>query len=132
MRHLRILALVAAVAMPVTVATAQESAEGRSLMEEGMRLFFEGLQEEMAPTLEGLQGLMLEIGPELQSFMAEMGPKLGAVMSKVDDWSQYQAPEILPNGDIIIRKKPEERAPEAPQQGPQDSHTDSDTPGVEL
>ncbi|MBO9477343.1 hypothetical protein J7382_07345 [Shimia sp. R11_0] len=132
MRHLNILALMAAVAMPVTVATAQESAEGRSLMEEGMRLFFEGLQEEMAPTLEGLQGLMLEIGPEVQSFLAEMGPKLGAVMSKVDDWSQYQAPEILPNGDILIRKKPEESAPEAPEQGPQDSHKDSDAPSVEL
>jgi hypothetical protein len=29
----------------------------------------------------------------------------------VEDWSVYEMPEILPNGDIIIRKKPKDNAP---------------------
>ena len=96
-------ALVLSVA--ATVAVAEEDSSGRSLMEEGLELFFKGLQDEMAPTLEGLQSFMDEIGPGVQGFLQEMGPKLGAVFSKVEDWSQYHAPEMLPNGDIILRKK---------------------------
>ncbi|MBO9473592.1 hypothetical protein J7413_08585 [Shimia sp. R10_1] len=86
-------------------ALAEDEAEGRSLMEEGALLFFKGLQEEMAPALEGLQSFMDEAGPSIQAFMLEMGPKLGEVFSQVKDWSQYHAPEMLPNGDIILRKK---------------------------
>ncbi len=86
-----------------------EEDSGRSLMAEGMELFFKGLQDEIAPTLDGFTAMMEEIGPGLQGFLEEMGPKLGAVLSKVEDWSSYHAPEMLPNGDIIMRKKtPEE------------------------
>ncbi|NKW92109.1 hypothetical protein HGD87_06160 [Rhodobacteraceae bacterium R_SAG9] len=86
-----------------------EEGSGRSLMAEGMELFFKGLQDEIAPTLDEFTTLMEEIGPGLQGFLEEMGPKLGAVFSKVEDWSSYHAPEMLPNGDIIMRKKtPEE------------------------
>ena len=37
----------------------------------------------------------------------EMGPALAEIADKVEDWSRYEAPEILPNGDIIIRRKPD-------------------------
>ncbi len=84
---------------------AEEDNPGRSLMAEGMELFLKGLQDEIAPTLEGFTALMDEIGPSLQGFLEEMGPKLGDVFSKVEDWSSYHAPEMLPNGDIIMRKK---------------------------
>ena len=67
----------------------------------------------MAPTLEGLQGIWDEIGPGVQAFLAEMGPRLGEVFSKVEDWSQYHAPQMLPNGDIILRRKsPDDVVPE--------------------
>ncbi len=76
-----------------------------SLMERGVELFFKGLREEMAPTLDGLQGLLGEIGPSFGEFLAEMGPALAEIASRVEDWSAYELPEMLPNGDIIIRRK---------------------------
>ncbi len=95
---------------------AQET-EPPSLMERGAQLFFEGLMEEMAPALDELGALMEEAGPALQQFLAEMGPKLRGVLEEVEDWSAYEAPEVLPNGDIIIRRKPD--APELPEAAPQ-------------
>ncbi len=65
-----------------------------------MQQFLEGLLEEMEPAFEGMRG-----------FMAEMGPALGELMEEVEDWSRYEAPEVLPNGDIIIRRKPDESPP---------------------
>lgn len=109
------LVLAAGLAVFSTAAVAQErhDGDGRSLMEQGLSLFLEGLQEEMAPTLEGLQGVWDEIGPGLQEFLTDMGPRLGEVFSQVEDWSQYHAPEMLPNGDIIMRRKtPEGVVPE--------------------
>ena len=34
-----------------------------------------------------------------------MAPYLRDLLQQVDDWSVYEAPEVLPNGDIILRKK---------------------------
>jgi len=87
-----------------------------SLMERGAQMFLEGLMEEMAPALDGMAALMEEAGPALQQFMLEMGPKLRDVLVQVEDWSAYEAPEVLENGDILIRRKPqppEEPAPPA-------------------
>ncbi|UWR25433.1 hypothetical protein K3757_13300 [Sulfitobacter sp. S223] len=92
-----------------------------SLMERGAQLFFEGLMQEMAPALDELTELMEEAGPALQEFITQMGPKLKTVLEDVEDWSDYSAPEVLPNGDIIIRRKPD-----APQDLPED------TPPVEV
>ena len=78
---------------------------GRSLMERGAELFLEGLQKEMAPALDDLRGLADELGPAMQGFIGEMGPALGDILAEVKDWSRYHPPEILPNGDIIIRRK---------------------------
>jgi hypothetical protein len=87
-------------------------------MEQGLDLFWEGLREEMAPALEDLQGLAETIGPSMQEFWAEMGPALAEIAGQVEDWSVYEMPEILPNGDIIIRRKPEE--PEEAEPQPED------------
>ncbi len=95
-----------------TPTIAEDSDSGSSLMERGAELFWEGLRKEMAPSLEELEGLMATIGPSMQNFLTEMGPALADIAEQVEDWSRYEAPEILPNGDIIIRRKPER--PEAP------------------
>lgn len=100
--------LAALLASPVY---AQEQ-DGPSLMERGAQLFFDGLKQEMGPALEELSDLMEDAGPALQSFVVEMGPKLRDVLDRVEDWSVYEAPEVMPNGDIIIRRKPD--APELP------------------
>jgi len=104
MKTVKTCALILGLCVPAGGASAEEDS-GRSLMAEGMELFLKGLQDEIAPTLDGFTAMMDEIGPGLQGFLEEMGPKLGAVFSKVEDWSSYHPPEMLPNGDIIMRKK---------------------------
>ena len=46
--------------------------------------------------------------------MEEMGPALADLAAQVQDWSAYEAPEMLLNGDIVIRKKPLQEQPEQP------------------
>nr|WP_251363925.1 hypothetical protein [Epibacterium ulvae] len=82
-----------------------EADSGGSLMERGAELFLRGLRDEMAPALEGVQELMGEIGPSMGEFLSTMGPALADIAAKVEDWNVYELPEMLPNGDIIIRKK---------------------------
>ncbi|SFR43320.1 hypothetical protein [Litoreibacter janthinus] len=48
---------------------------------ENFREFFEGFAEDMMPLMEQLS-------------------------DKMSDLNAYEAPEVLPNGDILIRKKP--------------------------
>lgn len=67
---------------------------------------------------EFLEGLLLEMEPawrELQAFMEAMGPAMVELLDQVKDWSAYEPPEILDNGDIIIRRKPEKDEPPVPE-----------------
>ncbi|MEM6618040.1 MAG: hypothetical protein AAF631_01915 [Pseudomonadota bacterium] len=48
-----------------------------------------------------------EIGPRLE----ELGPLFDDLASKIGDMSAYHAPEVLENGDIIIRRKRAEDIP---------------------
>ena len=43
--------------------------------------------------------------PLMQDWMDILVPQLEALGETIGDLSQYEAPEVLPNGDIIIRKK---------------------------
>lgn len=81
--------------------------EGLSLMERGARMFLEGMRREMTPALEDLRGMVETMGPAMQNFLREMGPAMTDLLGRIDDLSAYDAPELLPNGDIIIRRKPE-------------------------
>ena len=63
---------------------------------------FERFQEFSESTKGLLEGWIDEIGPGLE----KLGPKLEALSDQIGDWNQYQAPEVLENGDIIIRRKP--------------------------
>ena len=120
MRNL--IALSFAAMVSAAPASAQESeaeppgeiAEGFSLMEEGARLLMRGLAEEMEPALEELQDMAREIEPALRAFAAEMGPALTELMRIVDEIRYYEAPELLPNGDIILRRRDDAPAYVAP------------------
>ncbi|MEL6957594.1 MAG: hypothetical protein AAGL89_01425 [Pseudomonadota bacterium] len=113
MKHL---GLIAVLALPMPLA-AQEAAEedgqieeGFSLMEEGARLLFRGLMDEMEPAIDEFSGMAEELEPALEMLASEMGPALMELMRTLDSVRYYEAPEILPNGDIIIRRSPD--APE--------------------
>ncbi len=107
-----------ALIIPVTAAllafpaTAEET-DDPSLMERGFEMFLEGLLQEMEPALDDLQGLADEMEPALRQFSEAMGPMMRDLFDKIDDVNRYELPEVLPNGDIIIRRKPdaEEDAP---------------------
>lgn len=81
--------------------------DGPTLMERGALLFMEGILKEMEPAIKELEGISDQMAPALKMFADEMGPKLAEILDQVEDWTAYQAPEILPNGDIIIRRKPD-------------------------
>ncbi len=108
----RLAALTVAVSLaaPLAPMAAQEALpvpedDGFDLMEEGARLLMRGLMSEMAPALEEFEGLAREFEPALERFVAEMGPAMAGLMSAIDDIRNYQTPEILDNGDIIIRRR---------------------------
>ncbi|WP_238381079.1 hypothetical protein [Alkalilacustris brevis] len=64
--------------------------EGLGLIEEGARLILRGLMDEMDPLFDELEKM-------------------------IDDLTLYHRPEILPNGDIILRR----RVPLEPDEPPQ-------------
>lgn len=107
MRHLSLILLLAlALPAPAPAQTAPETGEeGPSLMERGAELFLRGLLSEMEPALQDLQERFSEVEPALRSLVEEMGPALVELLRTVQDFRGYHPPEILPNGDIILRKK---------------------------
>ncbi|MGI9393074.1 MAG: hypothetical protein ACR2OY_00370 [Boseongicola sp.] len=74
--------------MATSVSAQDEEPGGRDLMSEALRLFMRGLMEEMEPAFDDLNNLLNNI-------------------------DVYHPPEMLPNGDIIIRRRtPMEQNPE--------------------
>lgn len=90
--------------MTTMPATAEQPAEP-NMIEKGARLFFEGLLQELQPGLDDLEGYSAEVAPKVKNLVRDMAPALRQLMAKVQDWSQYHPPEILPNGDIVMRRK---------------------------
>jgi len=82
MKYVTIIALLATLA--TAPAAAQDGRDdlrdGTDMMSEAMRLLLQGLMKEIEPALRGLEGAL-------------------------DDLDAYHPPEVLPNGDILIRRK---------------------------
>lgn len=102
------LPLAAQEAAPADPPAAEE--EGPSLMERGLSRFFEGFSQELEPTLD-------EMAKALEQFGPAVAPALESLMSMVDDMTNYEMPEMLENGDIIIRRKPDAPPVEPPADG---------------
>ena len=112
MKRVLTFAFVLALASPVV---AEQHDEAPSLMERGAQQFLEGLLREMEPALD-----------DMRAFMDQMGPAMMDLLETVEDWSRYEPPEVLENGDIIIRRKPDVE-PE-----PERNKTDDLPPQIEL
>lgn len=97
-----LLALAAPPALAETPSPAPEVEEGFSLMEEGAKMLLKGLMSEMEPTLDEMGKALSDIEPALK----DLQPKMMELLALVDDLTNYQAPERLENGDILIRRKP--------------------------
>ena len=91
--------------------------EGLSLMERGARMFLDGMRREMEPALRDLGDMLATMGPAMQEFLRDMGPAMASLLDRIDDLSVYEPPELLPNGDIIIRRKPDAGPLPPPQEG---------------
>jgi hypothetical protein len=92
--------------------------DGFSLMEEGARLVLRGLMSEMEPALDEMGKALDQIGPQLEGIGEEIGPKLRQLIAMIDDFKNYDAPVMLPNGDILIRRNAPLRPNLDPQPGP--------------
>ena len=108
----QIVALTLVIGLAVTPALAQdtpesESEEGFSLMEEGARMLMRGLMAEMEPAITDLREGLEDMGPAFEEFAQTVGPAFSDLLNQVDDFRNYEAPEFLPNGDIIVRRKPD-------------------------
>lgn len=71
-----------------------EMSEGIDLLGRGAQLLFRGLMSEMEPALQ-------EMGRKL----SDLEPMLRDLAGKIGSVADYEMPEVLPNGDIIIRRK---------------------------
>ncbi len=77
-----------------------------------------------------LEGWKEEIGPKLD----EIGPALGEMIDRLGDMSAFHAPEVLENGDILIRRKQPltpEPAP-VPELKPEPEAIQPDKPIIDL
>jgi hypothetical protein len=97
------LGLPAGLAPPAAAETPSQSApgatdEGFSLIEEGAKLILRQMIETMEPELDKARKGLTEA-------LAEWEPALRDLAGKVGDLSAYHPPMMLPNGDIIIRRK---------------------------
>lgn len=105
MRPLAALLIALCLAAP---ARAQEPPEdGLGLVERGLRLLMQDLVQDMEPAMRDLGAMMDEFGPQMQALLLQMGPALEDLARRVHDIRHYERPEILPNGDIIIRRRPD-------------------------
>ena len=91
--------IVLALALTLSPAVAQEAApgdteEGLSLLEEGAGLLLRGLMQDIEPAMQDMAEAFAQAEPMLRDLLGKMG-----------DLTNYHAPEVLPNGDIIIRRK---------------------------
>lgn len=77
-----------------------------------------------------LRDFMTEAEPQLRELergLTELEPELDRFLGQMRDMTQYHPPEVLPNGDILIRRRqPEELSPDTPPEA--DASPEAETP----
>ena len=103
------------------VASPLAAQDGESLLDQGANMILRGLIEEVAPPLQELAGISAEVLPTFQLLAQEMGPAFVEVLGRIDSITNYEPPDLLPNGDIILR-----RSADAPAWVPSEAAPDTD------
>lgn len=67
-------------------------------MEEGAKLILRQMMSDMKPA-------MRDMGQALDDMRDELGPAMQELARLMGDMSAYEMPQVMPNGDIIIRRK---------------------------
>lgn len=100
-RSLRLLlapALMLSLAAPVAAQTVAPQAEQPSLLDQLIGGLMYQMFEQAAPHLDNLER-------DLGMLAESMKPTFENIGALIDDIQNYEAPERLPNGDVIIRRK---------------------------
>lgn len=95
------------------------ASEGFDLLQEGTRLLLRGLIDEMEPAMRDFADGLSDVEPKLREFAESVGPALREFGGVIGDLNQYHAPERLPNGDIILRRKLPQHETPKPEQNPE-------------
>ncbi|PJE30102.1 hypothetical protein PSM7751_03362 [Pseudooceanicola marinus] len=101
----------------------EEGGDNGALMREGLRLLMEGLSGGLDDTLDDMGEAAEEAAPKIRDFVMRMGPAMADALSKVGDLANYEAPTVLPNGDILIKRRDDapRYAPPVPGENPDGS-----------
>ena len=84
--------------------------QGLSLLEQGARSLLRGLAEDLGPGLHEMRRSLDAMKPALDDMgtaLAGLRPMAENLLALMDDIGNYQPPERMPNGDILIRRKPD-------------------------
>jgi hypothetical protein len=84
--------------------------QGLSLLEQGARSLLRGLAEDLGPGLDEMRRSLDAMKPALDDMgtaLAGLRPMAENLLALMDDIGNYQPPERMPNGDILIRRKPD-------------------------
>ncbi|EPX86607.1 hypothetical protein ruthe_01424 [Rubellimicrobium thermophilum DSM 16684] len=106
MRPIAVLSLVLCTVAPPL--PAQEAGEGEgSLIAQGAERLLRGLIEEIRPPMEEMAGIGAEMLPTFRLLAREMGPAFVEIIEQIDSIRNYEPPVLLPNGDIVLRRRPD-------------------------
>lgn len=82
----------------VLPAPAPDRNQGDGDLERDLNSIMDGVFQRLQPHLEGLSN-------ELSATVDEFSPALNQLSGLMDDIGNYERPERLPNGDIVIRRR---------------------------
>lgn len=85
---MRVAAVLGTLALAAALAATPVRAEPERPWSEQLEEAIRGLMDSVKPAIEELQGMV-------------------EVFESIDNLEHYEKPEVLPNGDIIIRRKPD-------------------------
>ena len=92
--------------LPPEAPQSPDTAEGLDMIERGAGTVLDNLMRKIEPHMQGIANAFGET-------TATIGPVLDDLAAQVDDIANYEKPERLPNGDILIRRRADAPPPPA-------------------